>query len=152
MSKSEFGTGTVTRWQPAFPMIIDQPYYDAAEGNFDSASGPGDIGFDLAYGRTTDSGLVWAVGVVSTLPTATKDELGSDRWNLGPEFPVGKLTKKYVPAALTTYLPGGGWNVATAPIMSYDHENSHWTLPINFTLSKTVIWNGRPWKLSAEVS
>ena len=26
------------------------------------------------------------------------------------------------------------------------------TLPLNLTLGKTVIWKGRPWKLSAEVN
>lgn len=167
--------GATVFFRPAFPVSIDQPYYDAADGDFDSTSGLGDIGFDLAYGRTTDSGLVWAVGVISTMPTATEDELGTDRWSLGPEFLAGKLTEKYVLGALTTYqtdiagsgdanvslttvnafatyLPGGGWNLSTAPIMSYDHENSQWTLPINLTVGKTVVWNGRPWKLSAEVN
>lgn len=167
--------GATVFFRPAFPLIVDQPVYDGTENDFDSVSGLGDIGFDLAYGRTTSSGLLWAVGVISTLPTASKDELGSDRWNLGPEFLIGKITPKYVVGALTTYqtdiagsgdadislttvnafatfLPGGGWNVGTAPIMSYDHENSQWTLPINLSFGKTVIWNGRPWKLGAEIN
>lgn len=167
--------GATVFFRPAIPMIIEQPYFDAGESEFDSTSGLGDIGFDLAYGRTTQSGVLWAVGVVSTLPTATEDELGPDRWSLGPEFLIGKLSKKYVLGALTTYqtdiggsgdadislttvnafatwLPGGGWNLASAPIMSYDHENSQWTLPINLTVGKTVIWNGRPWKLSVEAN
>ena len=167
--------GATVFFRPAVPLIIDQPYFDAARGEFDSTGGLGDIGFDLAYGRTTDSGLLWAAGIISTLPTATEDELGPDRWSLGPEFLIGKLTSKYVLGALVTYqtdiggsgdadvslttvnafatyLPGGGWNVASAPIMSYDHENSQWTLPINLTLGKTIVWNGRPWKLSAEVN
>ena len=167
--------GATVFFRPAFPIILDQPYFDPIKGKFDSTSGLGDIGFDLAYGRTTESGLLWAAGIVSTLPTATEDELGPDRWSLGPEFLIGKLTSKYVLGALVTYqtdvagsgdadislttvnafatfLPGGGWNVGTAPIMSYDHENSQWTLPINLTLGKTVIWKGRPWKLSAEVN
>ena len=130
---------------------------------------------DLVYGRTTETGFLWALGVVSTLPTATEDTLGADRWNLGPEILIGKSIDKVVLGALAgyqtdiggsgdadvslttisawfTYLPGGGWNVSTAPIMSYDHENSQWTLPLNLTVGKTVIWNGRPWKLSAEVN
>jgi hypothetical protein len=167
--------GATVFFRPAFPLILDQPVYDGTEGDFDSVSGIGDIGFDLAYGRTTSTGLLWAVGVISTLPTASKDELGPDRWNLGPEFLIGKITSKYVVGALTTYqtdiggsgdadislttlnafatfLPGGGWNVGTAPIMSYDHENSQWTLPLNLSVGKTVIWNGRPWKLGAEIN
>ncbi len=167
--------GATLFFRPAFPIILDQPVYDGADSDFDSVSGLGDIGFDLAYGRTTSTGLLWAVGMISTLPTATKDELGPDRWNLGPEFLIGKISKKYVLGALTTYqtdvggsgdadislttvnafatfLPGGGWNVGTAPIMSYDHENSQWTLPVNLSFGKTVIWKGRPWKLGAEIN
>lgn len=162
-------------FRPAFPVMFDQPVYDVVEGDFDSESGLGDIGFDLVYGRTTETGFLWALGVVSTLPTATEDTLGADRWSLGPEILIGKSIDKVVLGALAgyqtdiagsgdadvslttvnawfTYLPGGGWNVSTAPIMSYDHENSQWTLPLNLTVGKTVIWNGRPWKLSAEVN
>jgi hypothetical protein len=167
--------GATLFFRPAFPIMLDQPVYDGTDSDFDSISGIGDIGFDLAYGRTTSTGLLWAVGMISTLPTATKDELGPDRWTLGPEFLIGKISKKYVLGALTTYqtdiggsgdadislttvnafatfLPGGGWNVGTAPIMSYDHENSQWTLPINLSFGKTVIWKGRPWKLGAEIN
>lgn len=167
--------GATVFFRPAVPIFFDQPVFDASEGDFDSSNGLGDIGFDLAYGRTTQSGVLWALGMVSTLPTATEDELGPDRWSLGPEVLIGKLTSEYVLGALVTYqtdiagsgnadisltsinafgtiLPGGGWSIATAPIMSYDHENSDWTVPLNFTLGKTVIWGGRPWKLSAEVN
>ena len=167
--------GATLFFRPAFPIVLDQPVYDGTDNDFGSVSGMGDIGFDLAYGRTTSTGLLWAVGVISTLPTATKDELGPDRWNLGPEFLIGKISKKYVLGALTTYqtdiggsgeadislttvnafatfLPGGGWNVGSAPIMSYDHESSQWTLPLNLSFGKTVIWKGRPWKLGAEIN
>ncbi|QFU77400.1 hypothetical protein EY643_17965 [Halioglobus maricola] len=168
-------SGATIFFRPAVPIMVDQPYFDAATGEFDSTNGVGDIGFDLAYGRTTESGLLWAAGIISTLPTATEDELGPDRWSLGPEFLIGKLSSKYVLGTLltyqtdiggsgdadislttvnafATYLPGGGWNVATAPIMSYDHESSQWTLPLNLTVGKTVVWNGRPWKLSVEAN
>ena len=97
----------------------------------------------------------------------------ADRFAAGPEFMVGKLSKKYVlglfPShmwdvagsgdadinlttitAFATYLPGGGWNVGSSPIMSYDHNADQWTIPLNLSVGKTVIWNGRPWKLSVE--
>jgi hypothetical protein len=119
--------------------------------------------------------MLYAGGVVVSLPTATDDALGTDRYSLGPEFMIGKLSKKYVlgmfPSHLWdvggsgnadvnvtnlqlfgTYLPGGGWNVGTSPILSYDHNSDQWTIPLNFTFGKTVIWNGRPWKLSAEIN
>jgi hypothetical protein len=167
--------GDVVFLRPAIPLQFDQPVFDAGNGNFDSEFGLGDIVFDLAYGRTTKSGLLIAGGLVSTLPTATDSRLGPDRWLLGPELLIGKLTKKYVIGvfpnhqwdiagpgdaniSLTTvqlfgtYLPGGGWNVGTAPIMSYDHKANQWTIPINFTFGKTVILSERPWKLSMEIN
>jgi hypothetical protein len=36
--------------------------------------------------------------------------------------------------------------------MTYDHNASQWTIPLNFNFGKTVIRNGRPWKLSAEIN
>ena len=38
------------------------------------------------------------------------------------------------------------------PVISFDHEEDEWTVPLNLNFGKTVIWNGRPWKLSAEVN
>ena len=167
--------GDVIFFRPAFPFLLDQPVVNVDASGFDSESGLGDIAFDLAYGRTTKAGILWAGGIVSTLPTATEDALGTDSLTLGPEFLIGKLTKKYVIGAFPshqwdvggsgnadinvtslqlfyTYLPGGGWNVGTLPIMSYDHESDESTIPLNFQLGKTVVWKGRPWKLSAELN
>lgn len=181
-------------FRPAIPLIAEQPAYgngnsafvdgfttsgfdnpaNEASG-FDEVSGIGDIAFDLAYGRTTASGILWAGGVISTLPTATKDELGNDRFTLGPEFLIGKLTKKYVIGAFPnhqwdvggsgdkdislstvqffgTYLPGGGWNIGTAPIITYDHISDELTLPINITFGKTIIAGGSPWKVGMEIN
>jgi len=167
--------GDTVFFRPAIPLQMDFPAFNSSMQNFDSESGLGDITFDLAYGRTTDSGLLIAGGIVSTIPTATNDALGSDRYTLGPEFLIGKLTQTYVlgmypnhqwdvggsgnkDISLTTvqffgtYLPGGGWNVGTSPIVSYDHEIDEWTIPLNFTFGKTIIMGGRPWKLSAEIN
>ena len=116
-----------------------------------------------------------AVIDIATLPIATEDELGSDLWTLGPEFLIGKLTKKYVIGAFPnhqwdvggsgdgeinlttmqafgTYLPGGGWNVGTSPIMSFNHVTDDWTIPLNATIGKTEIIGDRPWKLSIEIN
>jgi len=166
--------GDVIFFRPNIPFQVSAPVPDPA-GGFKSESGLGDIVFDIAYGRTTKAGILYAGGIVASLPTATEDSLGTDRYSIGPEFMIGKLTKKYVlgifPSHLWdvggsgdadvnvtnmqifgTYLPGGGWNVGTSPILSYDHNTSQWTIPLNFTFGKTVIWNKRPWKISAEIN
>jgi hypothetical protein len=94
-------------FRPAIPLLIDQPVFDADELDFDSHFGLGDISFDLAYARTTKTGILLAGGFIATIPTATKDELGPDRWTLGPELLLGKITKSYVLGAF----PNHQWDV-----------------------------------------
>ncbi len=174
--------GDLILFRPAIPLLVEQPLpvlrgqTIALENlDFDDKTGLGDIAFDLAYARTTKSGILFAAGLISSLPTATSDRLGSEQWTLGPELLVGKLTKTYILGlfpnhqwdvagsgdhniSLTTiqlfgiYLPGGGWNLGTSPTMTYDWESEQWTVPLNFTIGKTVIFGKRPWKLSVEVN
>ncbi|ARN74374.1 hypothetical protein [Oceanicoccus sagamiensis] len=162
-------------FRPAVPIQIAQPVFDATKADFDDEQGIGDTSMDVAYAMTSDTGLLTALGVIATIPTATEDNLGNDKWTLGPEVLLGKIGKTYVVGAfpnhqwdvggsgdkdinLTTMqlfgilLPGGGWNYGSTPIFSYDHETEEWTAPLNFTFGKTVINNGRPWKLSVEVN
>ncbi|MCP4259966.1 MAG: hypothetical protein GY774_21000 [Planctomycetes bacterium] len=166
-------SGATVFFRPAIPLQFNQPVFESSKLDFDDEFGLGDITFDLAYGRTSDTGLLLAGGIVATVPTATDEKLGADRWTIGPEFLIGKLSKKYVLGAfpnhqwdiggsgnadinLTTvqlfgvYLPGGGWNVGSSPIMSYDWEGEEWTVPLNFTFGKTVIMGGRAWKFAVE--
>ncbi len=168
------GSGDKIIWRPAVPILVDQPVFDAGRGGFEGKSGLGDIAFDLAWAPKTESGLLVAYGLITTLPTATND-LGTDRWSIGPEFLIGKITPKYVLGffpnhqwdiagsgdadvnlstiqLFLTYLPGGGWNVGSGPIITYDWESEQWTVPLQINAGKTVIMGGRPWKLSAEVN
>ena len=167
--------GDIFIFRPAIPIQLDFVFPDSSPSGFGSESGLGDIAFDLAYARTTKSGMLFAGGVIASLPTATDDALGTDRYTLGPEFMIGKLTKKYVIGIFPnhqwdvggsgdkeidlttiqifgTYLPGGGWNYGSSPIITFDHISDQWTIPLNFTFGKTVIWNKRPWKLSMELN
>ena len=167
--------GNSVFFRPALPILFGQPAFNAANQDFDTESGIGDLVFDLAYGRTTKSGILWAAGMVSSLPIATEESLGTDLFTLGPELLIGKLTPEWVLGAFpnhqwdvggsgtgevnlttiqlfATLLPGGGYNWGSSPIMTYDHNTSQWTIPINLNFGKTVIRNGRPWKLSAEIN
>ena len=53
---------------------------------------------------------------------------------------------------LWVHLPGGGYNIGSSPLITYDWEGEQWNVPINISGGKTVVWNGRPWKLSAEIN
>lgn len=161
--------GGLVFFRPAIPIIASQ--HIPGGSGFVEESGMGNIVFDLAYAPKRDDGLLVAYGIISSLPTATNDALGSDRFTLGPEILYGKLTKEYVlgvfpnhqwsiggsgnkDISLTTMqvfasiLPGGGWNYGTNPIIIYDWKSEQWTVPLNFNFGKTVIWNKKPWKLS----
>jgi hypothetical protein len=168
-------SGKLIFFRPAIPVLIGQPVFDVRDGDFDSKFGLGDITFDLAYGGNTKNGFMWATGLVSTIPTATSSELAGGKWTLGPELLLAKMSKKYVIGAFPnhqwdiagwtdgsvnlttsqfflTYLPKGGWNVGSSPIVSYDWNSEEWTVPLNLTIGKTIIKGGRPWKLSVELN
>jgi hypothetical protein len=168
-------SGDKILWRPAIPLFVDQPVFDADTGGFGGETGLGDIAFDLAYApKLSDSSIMFAYGVITSLPTATND-LGAGQWTLGPELLIGKLNPKWVLGlfpnhqwdvtgwtentinitsiqAFYTYLPGGGWSVGTGPTITYDWESEQWTVPLQVNTGKTVVWNGRPWKLSVEAN
>jgi hypothetical protein len=168
-------SGAKIFFRPAIPLLIEQPYLDGSGSNFKSKTGLGDIGFDLSYGMTLESGLLLTAGIISTVPTATSDDLGTEQWTLGPEALLGFLTKDYVvgvfpshqwdvagsgnrDVSLTTLqafavaLPGKGWNIGTNPIINYDWEAEEWTLPLNLSGGRTVILGSRPYRFALEVN
>jgi len=168
-------SGNKILWRPAVPLVLDQPVFDPVAGGFGGESGLGDIVFDLAYAPKTGGGLLLAYGLITSLPTATDDALGTDRWTLGPELLIGKAAPKHILGLFPnhqwdiggsgdadinltsiqvfyTYLPGAGWNVGSGPTITYDWESEQWTVPLQINAGKTVVLNGRPWKLSVEVN
>ena len=167
-------SGAKVFWRPAIPLLVNQPQFNGAAGGFEEETGLGDIAMDIAYAPKTEGGLIVAFGIITSLPTATND-LGSDRYTLGPELLIGKATPTAVYGlfpnhqwdiggsgeadinlttiqAFYTYLPGGGWNVGSGPIITYDWNSEQWTVPLQINAGKTVAFGGRPWKLSAEVN
>lgn len=161
--------------RPAFPLLVDQPVPSAGDGglDWDSATALGDIGFDIGYGVTEKSGVLWAFGMVGTLPTATDSDVAGKQLRLGPELLVAKFEKRglygifpshqwdvagWGDANFSTsqlqlflrFLPGGGWNVGSSPIINYDWESESWTIPLSLSAAKTVVFGKTPVKLELE--
>lgn len=157
--------------RPAFPYLVDQPVVDSL-GNVTSESGLGDMGLDLAFGRTTKSGLLMVAGIIAGIPIGA-DRLSSDTWTLGPEVFLGKLSSKGVlgifpnhqwdvsgprETSLTsiqpiaTYLAGGGWAVGTAGTITHNWESDQWTVPIQLQMSRTVKVGGLPLRIALEAN
>ena len=157
------------------PVFLDQPVFDG-DSDWDDEAGLGDISFDLAYAfkpPEDNPGELMAVGIFSSLPTGD-DDLGlGETTTLGPEFLYGVISKELiwgifpnhqwdvggdVDVNLTTIqifyslFADGGLVYGTSPILTFDHEEDEWTIPLNFTLSKTVPVGGRPWKIGGEIN
>jgi hypothetical protein len=161
-------TGTIF-CRPALPYLVDQPVVSAT-GEVEPTNGFGDMGMDLAFGRTTSSGVLLTAGMLAGFPTG-QDGLSSDTWTLGPEFLVGHFSKKSVlgvfpshqwdlsgpkDVSLTSiqpilaYLPGGGWGLSSSGPISYNWLSEQWTVPLQLMLSRTVKVGKTPIKLALE--
>jgi hypothetical protein len=167
--------GTVF-FRPAVPIFFNEPVPDGFGGFDDKGVDLGDIGFDFSYGQTSKSGWIYGGGLVGTLPTATDDALGKDRWSAGPEGLFGKIGSWGAALALVTHqwdFAGSGdadvnvtsltyvyafalqegWQIAAAPVITYDHEQSSsnaLSLPLGIGIAKTSIIRGRPWKFQLQ--
>ena len=49
-------------------------------------------------------------------------------------------------------LPGDGWSVGTTPIMNYNWTTDEWSVPLNFSISRTVQAGNTPLKLELEIN
>jgi len=50
------------------------------------------------------------------------------------------------------FLPGGGWNWGTTPIINYDWDTEEWTIPLQLSAGKTVMFGKMPVKRELEVN
>ena len=159
-------------FRPGIPVLFNDPVPNG-NGGFDSVGvDVGDTAFDFSYGATTSGGLIWGGGLVGTIPTATDDRLGKDQWALGPELLLGAIGKWGVVTAILSHqwdVSGGaagvetnlttlnyiyafplgkGWQVFSAPVITYDHTrpNDKLTVPLGVGLAKTTTLGGRVWK------
>lgn len=164
--------------RPGLPVLFAQPMPDpsASDGFTSVGTELGDLKMDVIYSGTTETGTIWGLGAVGTIPTATDDRVGKDLWSVGPEVLFGKKAKWGVVGGVlghqwdvagsgsgktnvTTlnyfygFGLGNGWALRTAPVISYNHEASggnKLNLPLGIGISKTVVLGGRPWSLNLE--
>ncbi|GLU29497.1 transporter [Brucella sp. NBRC 12950] len=142
-------------WNVISRTIIPIAYRDYMPGG--SVSGLGDINasFFLSPKKAGPSGLIWGIGPVFLLPTATDDYLGSGKFGLGPTavalvqesaWTLGALGnhvwsvagpsgRKDVSASLlqpfVSYNFGHGRSMSVSVDSTYDWEAEQWTVPIN---------------------
>ena len=153
---------------------------------FDSFSGFGDIiyftllGQSLPQQRWGGGDFVWAGGLTTVFPTASKDELGGGVYSVGPSGVLAFIGKKFIFGGLyqqwLSYAEGGngssdnqnfswlnmfyflnfedGWQVGGTPVITADWEadsDDRWTVPIGLGVYKTSFFGKMPIKMGAEM-
>jgi hypothetical protein len=129
-----------------------------------SISGLGDTLQSLFFSPKSPSasGWIWGVGPALSIPTATKDEIGSGKWSLGPTVVLLKQEHGWTYGVLANQI----WSIAgqsdresvssmfVQPFLTYtthtfttfglntestyDWKTSQWTVPVNLTVSQLV--------------
>lgn len=138
--------------------LIDQK--DVAPGT--SQSGIGDVVQSLFFSpkKPSAGGLIWGLGPVFLLPTASNDRLGGDKWGVGPTGVVLEQHGRWTYGALTNHIwsiagksarqdisatflqPFLAYNTPTAWTYSlnaestYDWKSKQWSVPVNATVAK----------------
>jgi hypothetical protein len=139
--------------------------------------GLGDITQSLFFSpkEPTASGIIWGVGPVFLLPTATDDLLGGEKWGAGPTAVVLKQSGPWTYGALAnhiwsfagdddrqdvnstflqpfiSYTTPKAWTFALNTESTYNWETEDWSVPINFTVAKLVKVNKQPIQLMAGI-
>ena len=154
--------------------IIDQSGFP---GPGDSATGLGDTVLSMFFSpkAVTSNGWIWGAGPVFLLPTATDDDLGADRWGLGPTAVALKQSGPWTYGGLINHVEsvggGSGGVDVSAPFIqpfltyitstkttfavntesTYDWNSKQWSIPLNFTVSQMLKAGDRPLQVQAGI-
>lgn len=139
--------------------------------------GLGDISQSLflSPSKTGASGIVWGVGPVFLLPTATDPLLGGQKWGAGPTAVVLKQFDGWTVGLLAnhiwsfagdenrneisatylqpfiSYTTKDAWTFTLSTESTYDWGANQWSVPIGLQASKLVLLGKQPVSLSASV-
>ncbi len=153
-----------------FP-IVSQPSFARGQNREDGIGDTTISGFFSpkapAFGH-----LVWGVGPVVTLPTASDKQLGYDQWGTGLTGVAlvshgatvfgalvnnvwsleGRTFSQFLLQPFLNYNFPGGWYVTSAPIITADwsREDNAWLVPVGGGFGKIVRLGKLPINLSAQ--
>jgi hypothetical protein len=134
-------------------------------------SGFGDIQEQIFISPSGAGKLIWGVGPIFSVPTATSDPVETGSWAAGPTFVALAMTGPWVLGALVNnlwtfsdsgnstevntfllqpfvnYNFGKGWAISTAPSITANWDapdGQQWTVPIGIGISRTTLFDRRP--------
>jgi len=161
--------GVLEKWTIIARTIV--PYVSVPTGPDSRQGGLGDIQEQLFFTPAQAGSVIWGVGPIFSIPTATADAVRTGSWAFGPTaviltspgpWVIGALlnnlwtfadegddteVNQFLLQPFINYNFGKGWALATAPIITANWDASdgeEWTVPIGAGLTKTTVFNGRP--------
>jgi hypothetical protein len=164
-------------WNLITRTIMPIIYQDKIAPGTGSQFGIGDINLSLFFSPTkvAESGIIWGVGPVFVLPTATDRLLGSDKWAAGPaalaltmrgQWTFGILANHVWSFAgdsnrddisntflqpFVAYTTADAWTISGQTESNYNWKSERWSVPVNAAVSKLVMFGRLPVSLQAGV-
>jgi hypothetical protein len=175
------GSRVTTNIQPVVPFEVNEDwnlisrtimpvtYQDQVSPGGGSEFGLGDINLSLFFSpKQASKGVVWGVGPVFSLPTATDSRLGSKKWSAGPAgialalrgpWTFGLLANHAWSFAgdsdrqdisntfmqpFVAYTWPSAWTFSVQSESSYNWEAENWSVPVNAGLAKLVMLGRLP--------
>ena len=155
------------------PIISQEDIFPGAGSQF----GLGDTSVSLFVSPTaaSQSGVIWGVGPVFVVPTATDRLLGGDKWAAGPASLAltmrGPWTMGFLANHVWSFAGDSGrddinstflqpffayttpdaWTFSAQTESTYNWETESWSIPVNFAASKLVMFGKLPVSLQAGV-
>jgi hypothetical protein len=127
------GTQNILNIQPVIPFSVDDDWNVITRTIFpiitqpgmapgeSQTTGLGDIQLSafLSPSKPGPGGLIWGAGAITQMPSNTNDQLGNDRWGLGPTAVVLRIEKgsPWVYGALANNV----WSVGSGNSSSYNN-------------------------------
>ncbi len=140
--------------------IVSQPQLVSGQ---DRETGLGDTTFTAFLSPARPGKLIWGVGPVFLMPTASDDRLGADKWGLGPSAVLLTMPGNWVIGSLfsnvwstggsgredvsiftwqffVNYNMSNGWYLTSSPIITANWEartgSDTWTVPVGGGVGK----------------
>ena len=164
-------------WNLISRTILPVIYQDDIFPGEGSQFGLADINLSLFFSprKPTSSGLIWGVGPVLLLPTATDSMLGARKWGAGPTAVALTMRGPWTMGVLANHVWSyagddnrqdisstfaqpfvaftfpSAWTVSVQSESIYNWKTEKWAVPINAAVSKLVRWGKVPVSLQAGV-
>lgn len=184
MGPSEDGVRYTMNFQPVVPVTLNAnwnlisrtivPFIHQSDVvGTSSQTGVGDTLESLFLSPKKIKHVVWGVGPVLLIPSATDEWLGSGKFGMGPGLVVLKQEKGWTYGALMyhvwsvagddkradvnftflqpflSYTTRTAWTIGVNTESTYDWTAAKWSVPIHFTVSKLVRFGKQPMSFGA---